>query len=136
LAFLACGCHSALKLTPKQNEDLHLACQKRLAGKDAPPDRSTIVGFLPERGAKGTPVTIYGASWCDACHVAADYMRQYGIPFIEVDVEQDAETQAKLEALVLRAGLGKVKGLPVLDVRGTIAVGFNPCVLEAAWAAP
>jgi hypothetical protein len=24
--------------------------------------------------------------------------------------------------------------LPVIDVRGTVIAGFNPCVVEAAWA--
>ena len=126
-----------MRLTPKQNDDFHVACQKLNDGGTLELRRSSTVAFLPERQPPGTPVTICGAPWCDACHIAADYMKQYGIPYVELDIEQDEVAKAKCESVLDRAGFGKkIKALPVLDVRGTILVGFSPCALEAAWAAP
>jgi glutaredoxin len=132
---LAFGCHRALKLTPKEIEDWHLLCQKKAAAGQTHRPAGTV-GSLQERKPAGTPVVIYGAAWCDACHIAADYMKHYGIPYIEKDVEQDENSKATSDLLVAQAGLGKNKSLPVIDVRGAILVGFNACDVEAAWAEP
>ena len=53
------------------------------------------------------------------------------------DVEEDAGARAALADATDAAGLGRsVRSLPVIDVRGTVVVGFAPCVLEQAWASP
>jgi glutaredoxin len=83
----------------------------------------------------GTPVVVYGASWCSACRVAEEYMHRRGIPFEARDIEDDQAEDDRLAAL-RGAGLPESKGIPVIDVRGTVTVGFNPCVLERAWAEP
>jgi glutaredoxin len=85
------------------------------------------------RGA--TPVILYGASWCGACSVAKSYMTWLHIPFVERDVEEDPSALQALAAAMKAAGLGDHPNtIPVLDVRGTVMVGFNPCNLESAWA--
>jgi glutaredoxin len=83
----------------------------------------------------GTPVVVYGASWCEACAIAAAYLTRRQIPFVEKDVEQDDAAAAARVATLIDAGLQPRKTLPVLDVRGTVTLGFYPCVVEEAWAA-
>lgn len=79
---------------------------------------------------------IYGASWCNACDAAASYLTRLGIPFVEKDVEEDAVARAGRDTALAGAGLGGAKSLPVIDIRGTITVGFFPCVVDSAWSAP
>jgi glutaredoxin len=84
----------------------------------------------------GAGVVVYGASWCPACSNTAAYLTQRGIPFVERDVERDeAAAMARLMALH-EAGLPPRQTLPVVDARGTVTLGFFPCVVEEAWAAP
>ncbi len=86
------------------------------------------------RAPRGTPVVVYGASWCVACEDAAKYMQLEGIPFVERDIEDDAGEAASERAL-RAAGLAPTRSLPVIDVRGTVTIGFIPCVIDAAWSA-
>jgi glutaredoxin len=83
----------------------------------------------------GTPVVVYGASWCEACAIAAAYLTRRGIPFVEKDVEEDDAAAVARLATLIAAGLQPRKTLPVVDVRGTVTLGFYPCVVEEAWAA-
>jgi glutaredoxin len=119
-------------------DDIHLSCQARLAKDgDAPLAPSDYFGVRGPADPPGTPVILYGASWCSACHAAAEYMARLGIPFVEKDVEEDRAARDSVAAKMQTAGLGPKAGrvLPVMDVRGTIIAGFVPCVLERAWAA-
>jgi hypothetical protein len=52
-------------------------------------------------------------------------------------VEADPSAKAALVSATDAVGFGRdVHVLPVMDVRGTILLGFYPCVLEQAWASP
>ncbi len=89
-------------------------------------------------GAHGQPsaspgVIIYGASWCHACHDAANWLRAHNIPFVEKDIEQDASAQAEMVDKARRAGV-PTGSIPILDVRGHIMVGFSPPQIERALA--
>jgi glutaredoxin len=83
----------------------------------------------------GTPVIVYGASWCSACRIAEDYMRRRGIPYTVADVDDEKAAHDRVATLAA-AQLPVSNTLPVIDVRGTVTVGFMPCVLEKAWAEP
>jgi glutaredoxin len=83
----------------------------------------------------GTPVVVYGTSWCKACEATTEYLARRQIPFVEKDVENDEDAAAEMRATLKTAGLRQANAFPVIDVRGTVTVGFFPCVLEAAWAA-
>jgi len=64
-------------------------------------------------------VTIYTTTWCGFCQMAKKYMSQIGVQYEEKDVERDpaAATEA-----VQKSGQ---MGVPVIDVNGTIIVGFD-----------
>jgi glutaredoxin len=81
--------------------------------------------------APRTVVVIYGAEWCGACHDAARYLRRKGIPYVEKDIEKDPGAAREMEAKLSKNGL-RGGSIPVMDVRGTIMVGFDPERVEAA----
>jgi glutaredoxin len=131
---LASGCGSKLTLTPQQMDAIHRSCSQRIAeGRDMTARRGDIGRVTPPK-PKGTPVVIYGATWCEACTTAKQYLVRRGIPFVERDVEEEPKAKAAMEATIAAAGLAPVSALPVIDVRGTVTYGFMPCVVDAAWA--
>ena len=86
------------------------------------------------QGPSGIPkpgVIIYGASWCGACHQAAAYLKQKGVPFVEKDIEADATAAREMQSKLARAGK-RGGSIPVLDVRGKVMVGFNPQDVDLA----
>jgi glutaredoxin len=78
-------------------------------------------------------VIIYGASWCGACHEAAAYLKKKGIAFVEKDIEADPGAEREMSAKLAKAGL-RGSGIPVMDVKGQVMVGFSAPKLEAALA--
>ena len=76
-------------------------------------------------------VIIYGASWCHACHDAARYLASHNIPYVEKDIEESPEAAREMQAK-LRAAGQRGGSIPVLDVRGTVLIGFSPAEVERA----
>jgi glutaredoxin len=54
---------------------------------------------------------IYGANWCPDCHRVKSFLKQRGVAFKEVNIEEDEEA----EAAVIRVNQGKRK-LPTLKL--------------------
>lgn len=72
-----------------------------------------------------TNVTIYSADWCAFCHAAKQYLDKLGIKYTEKNVEEDpAFAQEAVEK-------SSQMGIPVLDIDGTIIVGFDRPKIEA-----
>lgn len=71
-------------------------------------------------------VIVYTTSTCPWCTLAKQYLDQKGVPYEEVDVSREPE---RIEELVAKS---HQMGVPVLDVNGTIIVGFNRPALERA----
>jgi len=67
----------------------------------------------------GTSVIVYSATWCAFCHAAKQYLDKLGVKYTDRDV--DADPKAGMEA-VDKSGQ---RGIPVLDINGTIIVGFD-----------
>jgi glutaredoxin-like YruB-family protein len=71
-------------------------------------------------------VTIYSASWCAFCHAAKQYLDKLGIKYTDKDV--DASPESANEA-VSKSGQ---RGIPVIDIDGTIIVGFDRPKIDQA----
>lgn len=71
-------------------------------------------------------VTIYTTTWCGFCHMAKKYMDGLGIKYEEKDIEHD---QAAAAEVVQKSGQ---MGVPVIDINGTIIIGFNKPALDEA----
>jgi glutaredoxin len=78
-------------------------------------------------------VTLYGTTWCPPCTKARAYLAKKTVAFVEKDVEKDPRADAELRAKEIAAGLPHA-GVPVLDVRGTLVVGYSPAMIDAALA--
>ncbi len=72
------------------------------------------------------PVTLYTTRWCPDCRRAKYFLRERGVDYREVNIEED-ETA---EAIVLNANRGKLK-VPTLKVgdRYFACSPFNPVQL-------
>ncbi|HEX2678055.1 MAG TPA: glutaredoxin domain-containing protein, partial [Polyangiales bacterium] len=78
-----------------------------------------------EVAAVGTgDVVIYKASWCGVCRRAEAYLRERHVPFVEKDVEKDPGAQAEMLDKTRKKGLTPT-GVPVIDFRGEIMLGFD-----------
>ena len=75
-------------------------------------------------------ITVYSATWCAYCHAAKDYLDKKNITYTDKDVETDP---AFAEESVTKSGQ---RGIPVLDIGGTIIVGFDRPKIDAALEAP
>ena len=96
------------------------------SGGAAPPDSGKLAP-----PAIGVTVIIYGASWCRPCHEAAEYLRSIGVAYVMKDVEKSDEAQREMTDKLEKAGR-RTGGIPVIDVRGQILVGFSKSEIDRA----
>lgn len=71
-------------------------------------------------------ITVYSTPTCVYCKMAKDYFTSKGLAYTEYNV---AEDDAKRDEMVTKSGQ---LGVPVLDINGTILVGFNKNEVERA----
>ncbi|MFI8397267.1 NrdH-redoxin [Pseudomonas sp. Choline-02u-1] len=70
-------------------------------------------------------VVLYATDWCGYCKQTTRFLDSKGIPFKEFDIEKDAAARKAYEALGGR-------GIPLIDVNGTLIRGFDPDEILAA----
>lgn len=71
-------------------------------------------------------IIVYSTPTCVYCKMAKDYFKTVGLSYTEYNV---AEDDAKRDEMVQKSGQ---LGVPVLDIDGTILVGFNKAEVEKA----
>jgi mycoredoxin len=81
----------------------------------------------PLRDIRDIQVTMYVTSWCPYCNKARDYLNSQGVNFREYDIERDASA-----AQEMRTKTGGSRGVPVIDIEGTILRGFSPQAITNA----
>ncbi len=64
-------------------------------------------------------VTIYSTPWCTYCKMARDYFKEKKVEFTDFDVS--ADEKARNEML----SKSKQSGVPVIDIDGTLVIGFD-----------
>lgn len=64
-------------------------------------------------------VIVFSTPTCSFCNMAKKYFREKGIRFKDVDVSRDP---AAARDMVRRSGQ---QGVPVIDIGGSIVVGFD-----------
>lgn len=80
-------------------------------------------GVRPAAAPAG--VVLYETSWCGFCRKARAWLRARRVSFEARDVEADPQAAAELEEKLRQAGIEDA-GVPVIDVRGRLLVGFDP----------
>lgn len=82
-------------------------------------------GAVSEQTRASARVVLYATDWCGYCKATRRFLDHQGIPFKEFDIEKDAAARQAYEALGGR-------GIPILDVNGTLIRDFNPDAILAA----
>jgi glutaredoxin len=75
---------------------------------------------------------VYGASWCSACRSAERHLRQQGCTVVVKDIENDPRAKAEMDQKLARAKLPNRGSIPVIDIRGTILLGFDKRDIQRA----
>ncbi len=70
-------------------------------------------------------VVLYSTSWCGYCKKARNLLNEKNIAFIEYDIEKSAEGKRLYDAL-------NGRGVPVLQVKGTVIYGYDKRGILAA----
>ena len=71
-------------------------------------------------------VTVYSTPTCPFCIRAKQFLKENNIQYADIDVSSD---QTKAQEMVDRSGQ---MGVPVIDVEGTIIVGFDKDKIKEA----
>jgi glutaredoxin 3 len=71
-------------------------------------------------------VTVYSTPSCPYCTMVKNFLKQKQVPFAEYDVSRD---EPRAEEMVRKSGQ---MGVPVVDVNGSIFVGYRPAEIERA----
>ncbi|MEM3154908.1 MAG: glutaredoxin domain-containing protein [Candidatus Woesearchaeota archaeon] len=79
---------------------------------------------MPE--AKKPKVIVYSTPTCPYCHAAKEFLKENKIEFKDIDVSKD---QAKAQEMIEKSGQ---MGVPVLDINGTIIVGYDKEAIKKA----
>jgi len=66
----------------------------------------------------GKKIVMYTTTWCRDCWAAKKFLSGHGLPFEEVDIEQNAAAAE----IVMRLNNG-MRMVPTLDVEGSIVSG-------------
>lgn len=64
-------------------------------------------------------VIVYSTPTCPYCYMAKDFLKENMIKFEDIDVSEDQE---KANEMIEKSGQ---MGVPVIDIDGTILVGFD-----------
>jgi len=64
-------------------------------------------------------IKVYSTPTCPYCHMAKQYLAENNIEFEDIDVSAN---QAAAQEMINKSGQ---MGVPVLDINGTIVIGFN-----------
>ena len=71
-------------------------------------------------------VKVYTTNTCPWCDKAKSYLKAKGIEFEELNVQDD---MAAREEMIKKS---KQMGVPVLDVNGSIIIGFDKSAIDTA----
>jgi glutaredoxin-like YruB-family protein len=75
-------------------------------------------------------VIVYSTNWCAYCKMAKQYLDSKKVKWVEKNIEEDS---AAHQELMDKIG-GNFRGVPVLDVYGTVIMGFDRPKIDAALA--
>jgi len=73
--------------------------------------------FKPKEGA--AKVKVYSTESCPWCHKAKEFLKEHNIPFEDINVGEDEKARNEM---IEKSGQ---MGVPVIDIKGEILVGFD-----------
>ncbi len=87
-----------------------------------------LLGLNPpaQTQARSGEVVLYATAWCGYCARTRSFLAERGIPYRELDIEKSADGRRAYQALGGR-------GVPLIDVKGTLVHGYDPQGILAAY---
>lgn len=79
-----------------------------------------------KKASKSAKVKVYSTPTCPYCHAAKDFLKENKIEFEDIDVSKD---QSAAQDMIEKSGQ---MGVPVIDINGTIIVGFDKDAMKKA----
>jgi glutaredoxin-like YruB-family protein len=73
-------------------------------------------------------VIVYSTNWCAYCKMAKQYLASKDVNVEEKNIEEDPEAHKEL---MDKIG-GQFRGVPVIDIAGTIIFGFDRAKIDVA----
>lgn len=73
-------------------------------------------------------VIIYSTPWCGFCKMAKQYFDSKNVAYVDKNIEQDADAYKELMEKVQ----GNFQGVPVIDIKGQIILGFDRPKIDSA----
>lgn len=73
-------------------------------------------------------IKMYSTPTCPYCKLAKDFLKDRGVQFEDIDVAADSSAAQEM------VKLSGQMGVPVLDIDGSIIVGWNKAAIEEALA--
>ena len=71
-------------------------------------------------------IKVYSTTMCPWCNVAKNFLRKHNVEFDDINVQEDQEAA---QEMIKKSGQ---MGVPVIDIDGTIIVGFNEQAIRKA----
>lgn len=71
-------------------------------------------------------VKVYSTNSCPWCVKAKNYLKSVGVSFEELNVQEDMAARDEM------INKSKQMGVPVLDINGTVIVGFDKNAIDKA----
>ncbi|MBT4191887.1 MAG: NrdH-redoxin [Candidatus Diapherotrites archaeon] len=71
-------------------------------------------------------VTVYSTTTCPFCTMVKDWLKDKGVSYDDVNVGTDKD---KAKEMMDKSGQ---MGVPVIDIQGTVVIGFDKPKLESA----
>ncbi|MCF0146917.1 MAG: glutaredoxin family protein [Clostridium sp.] len=71
-------------------------------------------------------VKVYSTNTCPWCVKAKNYLKSVGVDFEELNVQEDMTARDEM------INKSKQMGVPVLDINGTVIVGFDKNAIDKA----
>lgn len=75
-------------------------------------------------------VVVYSASWCGVCKKAKRLLDQWGVRYVDKDIEASRSAQQELARKAAAAGI-RPSGVPVIDVGGVLLQGLDEQTLRS-----
>ncbi|MBL8916636.1 MAG: hypothetical protein JNM17_38400 [Archangium sp.] len=107
------------------------ALEKQLIAAAQKPMNSPSFARSNNGNSGSGDVVIYSASWCGYCKKAKKWLTDHRVSFVDKDVEKEEGAAAELAQKARSAGV-RPSGVPVIDFKGKLILGFDQAALEEA----
>ena len=102
-----------------------IACSKR----ETPAAKAVKPAAFVHTQAGEKRAIVYGADWCEACHLAGAWLTSHGYTVIDRDIEKERDGAEAMQDALDAAGLTS-PGIPVIELEGVVVLGFDQKKLE------